>query len=232
MLNNWAFSGFRSHLALRTIRVNPIYVLARKPIFFPGNTFNLDLPTTFFAEKNPPAIRLSERLVRPHLANVKSNRPVLTRANVNRLAIPTRVALLAYRQGTFLSKIPRNTPSRFEWLLFTHPRFLIIRELVVPMHSFLPTNGRITPPVMKIECSVCAFGPSARLAWPEYGRFVGRSHEGICDAHLPSPCPTTGCFLCIVRGPSPSALPNCSINPPNFTYSRLTHSWCAPASST
>ena len=29
-----------------------------------------------------------------------------------------------------------------------------------------------------------------------------------------------------------SALPNCSINPPNFTYSLLTHSWCAPASST
>ena len=109
MFNKRAFLGFRSHLALRTIRVNPIYVFARKPSFFPGNGFHLDLPTAFIAQVHISAIRFSERLVGPHLANGKANRPVLTRANVYRLAVPTRVALLADRQGTFLSKMPRNT---------------------------------------------------------------------------------------------------------------------------
>ena len=45
-------------------------------------------------------------------------------------------------------------------------------------------------------------------------------------------CSTNGCFLRMVRGSGPSALPRCSIKPPKFSYSRLTHSWCAPASST
>ena len=144
MFNKRAFLGFRSHLALQTIRVNPIYVFARKPSFFPGNDFHLDLPTAFIAQVHISAIRFSERLVGPHLANGKANRPVLTRANVYRLAVPTRVALLANRQGTFLSKMPRVRCREIP-LLGSNGCCSLIHgsSLFVPMHSFLPTNGRL-----------------------------------------------------------------------------------------
>ena len=117
-------NGFYSGalLALPTVWVRGVSLPTDKPRFYPTVDFALECPKAFLADVYVSAIRLSVRLVGPHPANGKANRPVITRHYFDRLVVPARIALLAERQSTFLSKMPRNASPRFEWFQFTHTR--------------------------------------------------------------------------------------------------------------